>query len=141
MTMYDLAKGKKLWSVSASMGDDAWFSADGKTIYSSHANGATLSAWSALDGTALFTLDVGSNAGPLDLVDVAGHLRIAALDGQQVDLTDWRLDVADLVDAACREANRNLTAVEWTQYVGSFDPYERTCTEIPAPTPRTATGG
>ena len=44
---------------------------------------------------------------------------------------DYPLAVPDLVAAACREASRNLTRVEWTQYVGSVDEYQPTCEPQP----------
>jgi len=134
MTMYDLARGRKLWSTTARVGL-VWFGAAGRTLYTVHATqpggSSQLSAWSALDGTLQYNLDVDANAGILDLVDARGHLRIAVTDSHQLELADLRLGLADLVDAACREANRNLRPAEWTHYVGKFDPFHKTCADRP----------
>ena len=42
--------------------------------------------------------------------------------------TTWNLDPAAWERAACSIANRNLTAAEWSKYVGAT-PYRRTCPE------------
>jgi WD40 repeat protein len=39
----------------------------------------------------------------------------------------WLLSPADWVDVACRTAGRPLTAAEWTTYVGTEPPPERSC--------------
>ena len=62
-----------------------------------------------------------------DFVGAGTHL-VAAWEGTVVD---WSLAPGDLIGDACREAGRNLTLGEWHQYVGTFDAYERTCSENP----------
>ncbi len=44
----------------------------------------------------------------------------------------WRLRLEELMDLACRTAGRNLTAEEWTQYLGG-ERYRTTCPDFPAP--------
>ncbi|MFI0607113.1 MAG: CHAT domain-containing protein [Anaerolineae bacterium] len=43
----------------------------------------------------------------------------------------WDVDPASWMNRACHIANRNLTMVEWTQFIGDL-PYECTCPEGPA---------
>jgi WD40 repeat protein len=43
----------------------------------------------------------------------------------------WHLQVAYLIDLACRTAGRNLTQDEWAQYFPD-EPYRRTCPQWPA---------
>jgi hypothetical protein len=128
MAMYDLTSGRTLWTNSESLGENVWFSSDGQTIYTDSSSGSDISAWSALDGTFQFRFNVTSGATPLVLRDTDGRLSIAALAGNDhIEFADWRVDIAALVDAACREANRNLTAGEWTRYIGGGDRYAQTC--------------
>jgi hypothetical protein len=44
----------------------------------------------------------------------------------------WDLDPDHWVDAACQIAGRNLTRIEWAQYVGDLAPYRSTCPAYPA---------
>jgi WD40 repeat protein len=44
----------------------------------------------------------------------------------------WSTVPAEWARAACRAARRNLTRTEWTQFLGSGVPYERTCPQWPA---------
>ena len=39
----------------------------------------------------------------------------------------WRVQDDDLQVLACRMANRNLSATEWTRYFGTAVPYATTC--------------
>ncbi len=59
-----------------------------------------------------------------------GYLRP---DGQAAIVTvaegvaEWDLDPADLSDAACKLAGRNLTKSEWSSYAAALGPYRLTC--------------
>ncbi len=42
-------------------------------------------------------------------------------------LDNWHLSLPYLMASACSEANRDLTAGEWSTDVGNVFPYEDTC--------------
>lgn len=46
----------------------------------------------------------------------------------------WDLDITSWLTRACRIANRNLTQLEWNEYMGLNEPYRCTCQGIPAGT-------
>ena len=46
----------------------------------------------------------------------------------------WNLDEAEWRERACSVANRNLTREEW-RYLFGDEPYRRTCSDLPEPTP------
>jgi hypothetical protein len=48
------------------------------------------------------------------------------------ELRVWDLSPASLLQRACRVANRNLTKVEWQQYLPG-EPYHKTCPDLPMP--------
>lgn len=58
-------------------------------------------------------------------------------DGGAIAVTDtlgvaiWDLDPTRLLEAACRLAGRNLTATEWSSYLGSMGPRRNTCPQFP----------
>lgn len=50
----------------------------------------------------------------------------------------WKWSADDMIAETCLRVTRNLTTVEWQQYVGDALPYERTCPNLPLerePTP------
>jgi len=58
-----------------------------------------------------------------------GGMLASASDDQTVwlwdtDPTSWRVQL-------CRVANRNLSAAEWLRYIGTNEPYQRTCSDLP----------
>ena len=76
---------------------------------------------------------------PLDAVGNAAHVTFASgvfAQGQSADaemairVGVRTLVTSELVDAACRAANRNLTPSEWAQYVGEVA-VEKTCVKLP----------
>jgi WD40 repeat protein len=55
-------------------------------------------------------------------------------DGQacaQGRIVFWDIRLESWIHHACRIANRNMTQVEWNQFIGSNIPYRRTCSEFP----------
>jgi WD40 repeat protein len=53
--------------------------------------------------------------------------RYLASGGRDLRVYIWSLRSDDLVDLACETAGRNLTAEEWSTYIGSNIPYRPTC--------------
>ena len=79
-------------------------------------------------GRRLATLHIPGGLGSLALSPEQRRIALRHGDGQ-VTLRDWQ--ASTLVRDACRIANRNLTCVEWRQYLGDR-PYPRTCETLPA---------
>ena len=135
LAMWNLDTGNRLWKVQAPIGK-IWLGSDG-TIYRTNVSGG-IDGVSTGDGDVEFTLPFNSaNLAVSDILTHRGRLTVlsGSVAGQptSLELTHWTVALPDLVDAACREANRNLTAAEWSQDVGRFFPYERTCS---APLPK-----
>jgi WD40 repeat protein len=42
----------------------------------------------------------------------------------------WDVDIESWKERACRTANRNLTRLEWAQYL-EHEPYHKTCSNVP----------
>jgi WD40 repeat protein len=51
--------------------------------------------------------------------------------GVHNDATRWELDPNEWQQQACFAAGRNLTQEEWTEYIGSEEPYRATCEQWP----------
>ena len=43
----------------------------------------------------------------------------------------WDVDPNSWAVRLCRIVNRNLSPIEWQQYIGTDVPYRRTCPELP----------
>jgi WD40 repeat protein len=150
LTMYDLDRKRVVWTTDA-MDGGVWFGTDGtlfttRSVAGCFANPGScpidaILARARQTGTIQFTIDAISAARnsrtPSSLVFTGSHLLTAAAEVAEGNIlpsaivTDWPLAIPDLVAAACTEAGRNLTISEWTQYVGTFDAYEKTCANLP----------
>ena len=147
LTMYDLDREHVTWTTDARDGS-AWFGADG-TLFTTRSIAGCFSAPGFCASDAIlarapetrviqYTIDPisanGISSTPSSLVFTGSHLLTAVAEGSFIAsavVTDWPLAIPDLVAAACNEAGRNLTTSEWTQYVGTFDAYEKTCADLP----------
>jgi WD40 repeat protein len=142
VVMYDLDTGRVVWTVGAHDGG-AWFADDG-TLYT--ASSDAIHVRSADTGAVQLTLTSPLPPASRSAVGVPGSFAIYRGHAFTVDIgieftptiapnsiivTDWPLATTDLIAAACNEAGRNLTPAEWTQYVGTFDAYEKACPNLP----------
>jgi hypothetical protein len=141
LTMFDLKHSRVVWKVDT---DDerVWFAPDGTPYTAASPFFFPIRARSAEDGSIQYALDTTDPKFPAqtwsELAFSGSHI-LAAL-GPLIEPTvarapilvvDWPVNTTDLAEAACKEARRNLTQAEWTQYVGDFDPYEKTCGDLP----------
>jgi DNA-binding SARP family transcriptional activator/WD40 repeat protein len=105
-------------------------------------DGRTLLATSNDQSVSLYDAQTGTRLGDPIPTD-APYIYPAHLshDGQTVALTDargialWHLRPAQLQQAACRLAGRNLSPSEWVTYIGDADSYRQTCPGLPVPAP------
>jgi hypothetical protein len=134
LTLYDLNDGNTRWSIAADA-IEVWFGTDG-SLYTLTTEGEIVNR-SLKSGAAQLTLPatapagvpglgIGFSASSETVVTSVIELESGPRPGTFV-VTQSPVTTEGLATAACREAGRNLTVPEWSQYVGSFDAYERTC--------------
>ena len=140
LALYDLDRGARQWA-QTSLDAKVWFSADGRALYTASGSGVSIRAARSGSIQSIFALPGtdGLDALPLDVVGDAAHVTFASgifAHGQSAD-AEMAIDVgvrtlatAELVDIACRTANRDLTPSEWSQYVGNVDAYAPTCVRL-----------
>jgi WD40 repeat protein len=58
-------------------------------------------------------------------------MELAVAQSSPAHITLWTLDPAELSEAACAFAGRNLTRAEWETYIGDLAPYHATCPQYP----------
>ena len=139
LTVYDLDRGTKRWA-RTSLDQKVWFSANGQMLYSAVGGGVTIRTADSGSTQSTFAIpgSAGLDATPLDAVGDTAHVTFASgifAQGQSADakmaigVGVRTLATAELVAAACRAANRDLTTAEWSRYVGNVDVnvYEPTC--------------
>ncbi len=103
------------------------FSADGKTLVSASADG-TVRMWDALTGEPVGqAFDPQANAMDVAALSNDGTTLMAGNDDKS--LYFWDITLSTLKDRACHIANRNLTASEWTYYLGTTEPHQ-TCPQF-----------
>jgi len=125
LMVWDYATGARLFS-----GPDVFSSArvspDGQTLATTERDG-NIRVWDLSNGAILAWIRF---AGARDATFSSdGKLLVVTTeDGAQV--IAWRS--ADVLKTACSLLSRNLTAEEWTTYVGN-EPYQKTCPNLPGP--------
>jgi hypothetical protein len=62
-----------------------------------------------------------------------GYMQSEWCNRELVGFTKAALDQGTWIRRVCAIANRNLTRVEWAQYLGDDLPYRATCPELPVP--------
>ena len=121
----------------ASLGDFAGAHGDVNTLQFSD-DGRILLATSNDQSASVYDVETGVRLG--DPISTAAPLIYPAFlrpDGGAVAVTDaygvliWDLDTANLLEAACRVAGRNLTATEWASHLGDLGDHHQTCTNLP----------
>jgi WD40 repeat protein len=120
-------------TLSADSDDNNPVAVDGDTSLVASASGAN-------DSVTLWNMTSSSQIGTLDMPD-SGTARVNAItsvafspDERYLEVTSntgylalWDVSPNDWVADACAIAGRELTPGEWSQYIGSSEPYQRIC--------------
>ncbi len=129
-----------LWNVATGQplkrpltGHTAWvravlFSPDGSLLASGDDNGQII-LWNGASGE---MIGQPFNIGNVGVSSLAfGHtIPVLALGTWYTAPVLMDIDLKSWQQHACRIANRNLSALEWQQYLGD-EPYQRTCPDLP----------
>jgi WD40 repeat protein len=104
------------------------FSPDGNTLASGSAD-HTVRLWDLRTLQTIATLGVGaSQVNSVAFSPDGNTLAAGSADGS---IRLWDANLASVQRYACQIADRNLTQAEWNAYVGSAQPYQRTCPNLP----------
>jgi WD40 repeat protein len=109
---------------------DIVFSGDAGSIATASGDDS-VRVWEAATGSELARIPQRATPLGVQFVDGDQRLLTSTSNGQ---IRTWLLRAGDQVREACLRVTRNLTREEWRQYVGD-EPYEATCSNLPAPTP------
>ncbi len=104
------------------------FSPDGSRL-ATYNDAGEIRLWDSGTGAELSILPHG-NLFPHALKFSADGSRLITI-GHDGVIRRWHLNLAKLVQIACRSTNRNLTQTEWNSHLGD-NPYQRTCPHLPA---------
>jgi len=109
------------------------FNRDGRLLAIAGANSVVL--WDMLNGQMIgapiaspsFSIDgQAMTEGVVDLAFTADGKSLLTAHPFSQSIIRWDMDPASWLNRVCVAANRNLTRVEWTQYIGTT-PYRKTC--------------
>jgi WD40 repeat protein len=104
------------------------FSPDGRMLASGFRDG-TVVVWDARQRRRLEEL--AGHTGPVYSVAFGPDGTTLASGGCDGTVVLWDLRPDSWRQRACAIANRNLTQAEWDQFIGSEQPYRRTCPALP----------
>ncbi|MEM9906141.1 MAG: peptidase C14, partial [Cyanobacteria bacterium P01_D01_bin.44] len=111
--------------------DDVWavsFSDDGKRVATASSDN-TAQVWDAETGEGLATLNHDAAVWAVSFSDDGKRVATASLDNTARVHWLWSRDLADQV---CQRLSRNLTVVEWTNYIQTdLMDYSLTCPNLP----------
>ena len=105
------------------------FSPDGKMLASGSSDNAII-LWDVATRQPLGEPLKGHNSG-VSSVAFSPDGKMLASGSIDRTIILWDVDPASWVARACRGANRNLTSLEWQQFIGKDEPYQKTCPQNP----------
>jgi WD40 repeat protein len=135
VSLWEVATGKEIMHI-LSDGGKAFFTPDGDYLIIE--GQATVSVWDMATGREISRVPYPFDSTLLGLSsDVE---RLLFVGNENIVEMKWRPE--DLIVDACSRVTRNLTSVEWQQYIGDVLPYQEVCpnfqlepTLMPIPTP------
>lgn len=129
--LWDAASGKQLAVLlgHAALCEDLAFSPDGKVLASCSADGICI-LWEVPTRQLLVKFHVEPEADSQS--GVAFSVDGKTLATGSSDVTLWDVSLDSWKARACKIANRNLTALEWTKYLGD-EQRRKTCPDLPLP--------
>jgi hypothetical protein len=105
------------------------FSPDGKTL-ASGGYGGTVLLWDTQRRQQIGEPLRGHGSGEVSSIAFSSDSRILRSVGYDSSVILWDVDIEPWKERACRIANRNLTRLEWAQYL-EHEPYHKTCSNVP----------
>ena len=119
------------------------FSPDGKYVIAGGGevageNSITIYIWEATTGKEVSRLPQDTYDGAITSVAFSPDEKYVFSVAYYGTVRIWLWQPADLIPIACESMPRNLTRLEWSQYIGDALPYQSVCTNLPLqayPTP------
>jgi WD40 repeat protein len=132
VTMWNFSSGKPippaLYGHTAAV-SGLTFRQDGKVLASGSADGS-IRLWDVQAHELIGTFNpLKSDTNQTNHIIFAPNAGILVSPGEDDSILLWDVDFEDWTHLACRIANRNLTAKEWSTYFGSSR-YQKTCGDI-----------
>jgi WD40 repeat protein len=123
--VWEVATGKEVFQIKDS--SSAVFSFDGEYVIAKSVKENVVRVWSVSNKEEIVYRLFEGYPGFVSFV-ANGKYAVSSNDSS---IHIWRYRPEELIADACSRATRNLTRVEWTQYIGDILPYQAVCPNLP----------